>query len=289
MKKVVAIVGPTAVGKTEISIAVAKRYQSEIISGDSTQLYKDLNIGTAKIKEDEKQGIIHHFIDVVEADGTYDVKTYQSEVRKAIESIEKPLIVGGTGLYIKSVLDDYDFSGKGRDFDFEKQYEKLSNEALYELLQEKSYEASLKTHANNRRRVLRALALADEKTSIKVKKDKPIYNYKIIYLTLPRKVLYERINLRADLMLKEGMLDEVKALRKRNILPNVINYKQLNTYLDGKVSLEEAIETLKKDTRRYAKRQDTWFKNQMDTVQIDISDKDQALKEIFKILDEFWG
>ena len=132
------------VGKTDISIAVAKRYNSEIISGDSTQVYKGLNIGTAKITEEEKQNIIHHFIDVVEPDEEYDVKTYQKEVREKIKEIDYPLIVGGTGLYIKSVLDNYDFSSDGRSSKFEKGFKDLSDEELFKLLEEKDYEALMK-------------------------------------------------------------------------------------------------------------------------------------------------
>lgn len=287
MKKVVAIVGPTAVGKTDISIAVAKRYNSEIISGDSTQVYKGLNIGTAKITEEEKQNIIHHFIDVVEPDEEYDVKTYQKEVREKIKEIDYPLIVGGTGLYIKSVLDNYDFSSDGRSSKFEKGFKDLSDEELFKLLEEKDYEASLKTHPNNRRRVLRALQLSDKPKP--TDKDQPYYDYVIIYLTMSRPKIYERVNLRADIMLEEGLLDEVKSLREKGYKPNIINYKQLNDYLDGNLTLDEAINELKKVTRRYAKRQETWFNNQMITKKVDVTNKEKALEEIFSILDEFWG
>lgn len=289
MKKVVAIVGPTATGKTSISIDVAKRYGCEIINGDSTQVYKHLNIGTAKIKDNEKENIIHHLIDIIEPNEDYDVKTYQNDARNLISNIDKPLLVGGTGLYIKSVLDNYDFSNDGRKEDFELKYNKYTNEELHDLLKKHNNKASLKIHPNNRRRVLRSLELSlSSKKPIK-EKHKPFYNYVIIYLTMPRKDIYKRINLRADIMLEEGLIKEVKDLREQNIRPNIINYKQINSYLDGNYSYEEAVEELKKVTRRYAKRQETWFNNQMKTIKIDITDKSLALNKIYDILDEFWG
>lgn len=287
MKKVIAIVGPTATGKTTISLEVAKRYNCEIINGDSTQVYKHLNIGTAKITEEEMLTIKHHLIDIVEPNENYDVKTYQTEARALINKIEKPLLVGGTGLYIKAALDNYDFSSDGRSFSFEDQYLNLTNEQLHNLLGKENLEASKKIHPNNRRRVLRALQLSKEQ--VNMNKDEPIYNYLIINLTLPRKEIYNNINLRADKMLEQGLLAEVSSLREKGIRPNIINYKQLNSYLDGELTYEIAVNELKKATRRYAKRQQTWFNNQMETIQIELTNKEEALKEIFKILDDFWG
>lgn len=289
MKKVVAIVGPTATGKTDISIEIANRYGCEIINGDSTQVYKHLNIGTAKITKQEMQNVTHHLIDIVEPTATYDVKIYQRDARNLINKINKPLIVGGTGLYIKAVLDNYDFSSDGRSKSFEKKYETHSNEELHALLEQKDYEASLSIHPNNRKRVLRALQVAKKEIKLTKNKDQPVYNYLIIQLTMNRADLYDKINLRADLMLTEGLLEEVKALNKENIKPNIINYKQLNDYLDGKLTFEQAVNNLKKATRRYAKRQQTWFNNQMKTIKINIENKKEALDKIFTILDNFWG
>lgn len=285
MKKVVVILGPTGIGKTSISIEVAKKFNAEIISADSAQVYKQLNIGTAKIKENEKKGIKHHLIDIVEPNETYDVKEFQSDARSLIEIIDKPFIVGGTGLYIKAAIDDYDFSGQGRSPEFEKEYEHYSNEQLFDILKEKDYEASLKIHPNNRRRVLKVLS---ERKPKKKAKDSPVYDYIIFELTEQRNVLYQRINTRVLKMIEEGLLDEVKSLKDKGLTFNIICYKQINDYLDGKITLEESIEEIQKVTRRYAKRQLTWFKNQMKTIKIDVSDKKAAILEITNKISEFY-
>lgn len=289
MKKVVAIIGPTAVGKTKLSIDIALRYNNEIISGDSVQVYKGLDIGSAKITKEEMRGVKHHLIDILEPTETYDVSLFQKNARALIDQVKYPMIVGGTGLYIKAALDNYDFSGEKRDFDTENQYSTLSNEELYEILLNKDPDSGLKIHPNNRRRVLRAIALADnKKRSDRILKDEPIYNYKVFYLTLPRPILYDRINKRVDLMIAEGFLDEVKALKEKNIYLNILGYRELSLYLDGKYSLTEALEEIKKNTRRLAKRQETWFKNQMNSVMIDMQNPDKAFSEITTILDQFW-
>ncbi|MDD2575325.1 MAG: tRNA (adenosine(37)-N6)-dimethylallyltransferase MiaA [Acholeplasmataceae bacterium] len=289
MKKVVAIIGPTAVGKTKLSIDIALRYNNEIISGDSVQVYKGLDIGSAKITKEEMRGVKHHLIDILEPTETYDVSLFQKNARELINQVKYPMIVGGTGLYIKAALDNYDFSGEKRDFDSEDQYSQLSNEELYEILLKKDPNSSLKIHPNNRRRVLRAIALADnKKRSDRILKDEPIYNYKLFYLTLPRPILYDRINKRVDLMITEGFIDEVKALKERNIYLNILGYRELFLYLDGKSSLTEAIEEIKKKTRRFAKRQETWFKNQMNSLMIDMQNPDKAFSDVTTILDRFW-
>lgn len=288
MKKVAVIVGPTAVGKTELSVMVAQKYQCEIISGDSVQVYRGLDVGSAKIKEEEKQGIHHHLIDILNPGEFYDVAQFQKEARRLIDNVERPLIVGGTGLYIKACLDDYDFQGKKRDADFESAYERFSNEELHALLQEKDAHSANKIHPNNRRRILRAIALSEEiKRSERTKKDIPLYEYHIFYLTLPREQLYERINARVDQMMNEGFLEEVKALKEKGHTFNIIGYRELNEYLDGLYSLEESIDEIKKVTRRFAKRQETFFENQMHTHMI-VNDE-YALNKIYDILDGFWG
>lgn len=285
MKKVVVITGPTGIGKTSISIDVAKYFQAEIISADSAQVYKGLNIGTAKIKESEKKGVKHHLIDNVELKDHYDVARYQNDARKLIEKTEKPFIVGGTGLYIKAVIYDYDFTDEPRDIDFEKQYINYSNEQLHELLQKKDLLLSEKIHPNNRRRVLRALSGKKIKTK---GKDTKVYDSLIIQLTLDRKTLYKRINKRVDLMLEEGLLKEVEDLKNKGLTFNIMCYKEINEYLEGIISFEEAIEKIKTVTRRYAKRQETWFNNQMKTIKIDVSNQLEAKNKIIKTIKEFY-
>lgn len=286
MKKVVVITGPTAVGKTKISIEVAKLLDGEIISADSAQVYKGLDIGTAKIKEDEKEGIKHHLIDIIKPDETYDVKRFQDDTRALIEKLDYPIIVGGTGLYIKAALYDYDFSDSGRDLKFEKKHEKYNNEELFKLLEEKDYKLSLTTHKNNRRRVLRLLS--DHQKEVKKNKDVPLYDIKVFELTLPREKLYERINKRVDIMLDEGLLEEVKALKELGHTFNILCYKEMNEYLDNNLTYDESVELLKKNTRRYAKRQLTWFRHQMDTTVIDVSDIDLALNKIKEEIHKFY-
>lgn len=287
MKKVAVIVGPTAVGKTDLSIALAKRYHQEIISGDSVQVYQGLDIGSAKIKPHEKAGIPHHLIDILSPGEPYDVAKFQHHARLLVEKIDRPLIVGGTGLYIKACLDDYDFSGDSRDLAFERQYDQFSNEALHQELTRKDAIAAGKIHPNNRRRVLRALALVDGvKRSDRKNKDTPLYDYQIFYLTLPREQLYKRINERVDLMIDEGFIEEVKQLKAQGHIFNIIGYREINDYLDGLYTKEEAIEEIKTVTRRFAKRQETFFKNQM-TATIILNDGD-ALNKIIKILDGFY-
>lgn len=287
MKKVFVIVGPTAVGKTSLSVELAKRYNAEIISGDSVQVYKGLNIGSAKIKPEEMKGVIHHLIDILKPNETYDVSKFQIHARSLIEKIDRPLIVGGTGLYIKACLDDYDFSGKGRSLAFESRYDNYTNEALHEILLVKDKETAEKIHPNNRRRVLRALSFADDiKRSDRKNKDKPLYDYEIFYLTLPREILYERINERVDEMIKEGLVEEVKTLKEKGYIFNIIGYREINEYLDGLYTLEEAISEIKKVTRRFAKRQETFFKNQM-KAKIIYNDSD-AFNKITEEMDGYW-
>ncbi len=286
MKKVIVITGPTAVGKTKISVEIAKYFKGEIISADSAQVYKKLNIGTAKIKEDEKEGIKHHLINILEPDLTYDVKRFQQDARSLIQEIDFPIIVGGTGLYIKAALFDYDFTSKGRDISFEQEHEKYSNEELFKLLEEKDYELSQTTHPNNRRRVLRLLS---GKKSKKKNKDVPLYDIITFQLTMERDKLYKRINDRVDIMVEEGLIKEVKSLKELGYTFNILSYKEIGEYLEGQTTLEEAITKLKRNTRRYAKRQETWFKNQMETILVDVTDIDAAINKIKEEIIKFIG
>ncbi len=198
MKKVIVIVGPTGSGKTRLSVKLAKKINAEIINGDSVQIYKRLDIGAAKIKESEKEGVIHHLFDIKEPSEPYSVFNFQKDVRQKLDIIDIPMIVGGTGLYIKAALYHYEFIEKGRDEAFDLSYANYSNEELYQILLNK--DPKIIIDMNNRRRVLRALeqALSGELRSLKVKKDILLYNPLIIYLDLDRNVLEDRLKLRLD-------------------------------------------------------------------------------------------
>lgn len=289
MKKVVVICGPTAVGKTKLSIDLAKHFQAEIISGDSVQVFKTLDIGSAKIKPEEMQGVPHHMIDILDPSEPFDVATFQRMVRHHIEKIPVPFIVGGTGLYIKAALYDYEFNNPKRDIEAEAQYEHLSNEALHANLLEIDPDIASQLHPNNRRRILRALALAKEtKRSQLTKKDVPVYDTLILYITMDRTVLYERINQRVDVMMQAGFMDEVKQLKARGHVLDILGYRELNQVLDQNLTLEEAVTEIKTKTRHLAKRQQTWFSNQMQAELIDIMEYDSALQTAIKKIKHFY-
>lgn len=286
MSKVIVVVGPTAVGKTKISIELAKHFGCDVISGDSVAVYKRLDIGSAKPTPLEQRGVKHHLIDVVEAGGSYSVADFQKAAREIINNNELSLICGGTGLYVQSVLYNYEFNASQRDLDYGKKYEAYSNEELYKLLLSKDSNIDQnKLHPNNRKRVLRALEVLEElNTSIHSfdKKNEPIYDYYIVYLSMPREELYERINQRVDIMINEGLLEEVKGLYDDGIYPHAIGYQELVAYFNGELSLDSAIEEVKKNTRHLAKRQETWFRNQMDShfYNVDINDINSTIETI---------
>lgn len=272
--------GPTAVGKTKLSLDLARIYNGEIISGDSMQVYRGMDIGTAKIKPDEMEGITHHLIDIKEADEPFNVVQFQELVTNCIDDISKrgklPIIVGGTGLYIEAVLKKYSFSEAVSDMNYRNHLERLADEKGVEFVHSMLVEVDEKTaanlHPNNVRRVIRALEIyhcTGQKMSEQVDDPKKeyVYDAALIGLTMERETLYERINFRVDLMLKEGLLDEVKNLYNKGIRDcqsiQAIGYKELYDYFDGKVTLPQAIDSLKQNSRRYAKRQLTWFRNKM--------------------------
>ena len=292
MKKVLVVVGPTAVGKTKIAIELAKHYNYEIISGDSVSIYKRLDIGSAKPTKEEMDGVKHYLIDVREPEEEYSVKDFQEEARKIIDSSENiKIISGGTGLYIESVLYNYEFNASKRDFDYEDKYKDFSNDELYSLLLEKDPNIDRdKIHPNNRKRVLRALEVNQElNQSIHSfnKKDEKMYDYFIVYLSMEREKLYERIEKRVDMMVDDGLINEVKSLYDDNIFPHAIGYKELVPYFDGLITLETAITDIKKNTRHLAKRQETWFRNQMDTHFYDVSKEshEKLLENIISDID----
>jgi tRNA dimethylallyltransferase len=293
---IIVVIGPTGIGKTKLSLALAKHYNSEIISGDSVQVYKGLDIGSAKIKDSEMNGIKHHLIDILEPTEDFSVALFQTIVREKIKELAdkdlNPIIVGGTGLYIKSVLYDYNFSNSSRDRSLDELYKDVSNEDLHNILKEKDYEASLNIHMNNRKRVLQAISRSkDNKVSDNKNKDVPLYDFKIIGLTLDRSLLYEIINKRVDLMVEDGLVEEVKGLYDKGIKSNsvsAIGYKELYTYFDGVYSLEEAINKIKQHSRNLAKKQLTFFHNQFDVtwVNVDINNFDNTINEVINLLDK---
>ncbi len=269
MKKVIVIVGPTASGKTKLSVELAKKIDAEIINGDSVQIYQRLDIGSAKIKDEEKQGVKHHLFDVCDPKETYTAYQFQKDVRRLIDKIETPMIVGGTGLYIKSALYDYEFEDEGEKIDVEKIYQDVSNEELYEKLLVLDPNINIDMH--NRRRLLRALALAHQGNyrSEKQNKDQPLYDLCIMYLDLDRKVLEERLHIRLEKQLEEGFIDEVKALKKDGIKMNAIGYREIDQYLDDILTYEEMKKEIIKKSKALAKKQKTWFKNQMHAHMLD--------------------
>lgn len=286
MKKVIAIVGPTASGKTKLSIEIAKRLHAEIINGDSVQVYQGLDIGSAKIKEDEKEGIKHHLLDVCHPSETYSVFNFQKDTRTLIEKIEIPLIVGGTGLYIKACLYDYEFVEQKRSMDFENMYRDVSNQELYDLLI--AIDPLVKVDLNNRRRIIRALEQAKqgEHRSKKQKKDVLLYDVLIIYLDLDKKVLDERLRIRLDQQLKKGFIEEVQQLKHQGININAIGYRELNQFLSGELTIDEAKELIIIHSRQLAKKQKTWFKNQMNPWMIDALDP-QLTEKVYKKINAF--
>lgn len=299
-QKLIVLIGPTAVGKTKLSIEMAKVFNGEIISGDSMQIYRGMDIGTAKITHEEMDGIPHHLIDIKEPNESFSTAEFQELVRKKIDEISAkgklPMIVGGTGLYIQSVIFDYHFTDAPSDPDFrmllEKEAEELGAEALHERLKVIDPESAERIHPNNVRRVIRALEInhCSGKTAGETQANQSpdlIYDTAIVGLTMDRDLLYERINLRVDLMIEQGLLDEVKYFYNQGLRNcqsiQAIGYKELYEYLDGKISLDQAIEKLKQNSRRYAKRQLTWFRNKMNVEWFDMSASNEAEKKFAEI------
>ncbi|MGN5456020.1 MAG: tRNA (adenosine(37)-N6)-dimethylallyltransferase MiaA [Candidatus Kurthia intestinigallinarum] len=297
---VIAIVGPTAVGKTALSIELAKKLDGEIINGDSMQVYRDLNIGTAKITPEEMDGVPHHLLDILEPTDSFSVADYQQAVREKITEIQArgkmPIIVGGTGLYVQAVLYDFRFTEEKIDEGVREAYytalEQVGPEAMHARLAAVDPETAKTIHPNNTRRVIRALEMA-EHSDVKKSNDaqhqgeKALYHHLIIGLNMDREKLYERINLRVDMMLEQGLVDEVRGLYDRDIRDvqaiRAIGYKELYDYFDGRETFEQAIENLKQNSRRYAKRQLTYFRNKMDITWYDsFSAKEAVFKDIFQ-------
>lgn len=294
--KGIVIAGPTGVGKTELSIKLAKALNAEIISADSAQVYEEMNIGTAKIAEDEMQGVIHHMIDVVKPIKKYSVGDYQRKADEILNSNEEKniLLVGGTGLYIDSVVRGLSALPESNPTIREKLMNEDGDE-LFEILKEIDPESAENIHPNNKRRVERAVEVfyqTGEKFSILSKKNIKGNNFKFLKVALERdrEYLYDRINLRVEIMMQNGLLEEVKYLYEKygDVLKkiNIIGYSELISYINQELTLEDAKELIKKNSRNYAKRQFTWFKNDHEYIWYDLDKMTQD--EIFSdILQRF--
>lgn len=291
--KVIVVVGPTAVGKSSMAIAIAKHYHLDIISGDSISVYQRLNIGSAKPTKKEMTEVKHHLIDILDPKEDYSVADFQQAARAIIQNKPLSLICGGTGLYIQATLFDYEFASKKREPALAEKYEGYTNEELYALLKglDKDLDET-KIHPNNRKRVLRALEvyqdLGQSIHSFRNKKE-PLYDSFIIYLDIERELLYQRINDRVDLMMKEGLFEEVKELASENIFPKGIGYREWQAYFQKEKNMDEVIEEIKKNTRHLAKRQATWFKNQMDShfYYVNETNQEEILSQIIKDIDRW--
>ena len=296
MDKVIIITGPTAVGKTKCSLLVAQELKTEIINGDAYQVYKGMNIGTAKPTKEELSKINHHLIDYLDPLESFSVADYQKIVRQKINDFKEknlvPLIVGGSGLYLESVICNYTFDGKTRDASFEEKYLNLSNEKLHALLKDIDPVSYENIHPNNRKRVLRALELALSNEQKGTKKKEMLYDALVIVLNDDRNALYNRINSRVDKMLEEGLLEEVKSFYPDKLgttAKAAIGYKELFDYLSGKYTLEEAIDKIKQYSRNYAKRQLTWFRNKeyVTEVLIDVNNFNNTVDEVYNLINSF--
>lgn len=267
---VIVITGPTCVGKTKLSIELAKKLNGEVINADSTQVYKNLDIATAKITEEEKENISHHLFDIKDITEDYTVCDYQKGARLKINEIlsrgKVPIMVGGTGLYIKAALYDYEFEPEEKEL--LNDYNGLTNAELYDRLTK--LDSNHNIHINNRKRLVRALnyiTSTNKKYSEKEKTDKLLYNTVFIGLTTNRSILYDKINNRVDKMIKLGLLEEAKKIYDSNVRTKAvmtpIGYKELFDYFEGNKSLDECLDVIKQKSRNYAKRQYTWFNHQM--------------------------
>ena len=286
--KIIVIVGPTGVGKTSLSLSLAKNYNAEIINIDAMQIYKEMNIGTAKIMD--TKGIPHHLLSIRSVSEPYSVYEYQKDARKILDEFIKNnknvIIVGGSGLYVKALLYDYKFDVENDN----NQYDNLSNEDIYTEIKELNNEVDI--HINNRKRPVRMLNKLKNNNKLDNNGDTLLYdNVYFIGLSTDRTTLYKRIDERVDEMVKEGLIEEVKSLYDKNIntipINTAIGYKELYKYFDSKISKEDAIDLIKKNSRHYAKRQYTWFNNKMNIkwFDVDFNNFENTIKEVIKYID----
>ena len=306
-RPMIILAGPTAVGKTAASIRLAKAVGGEIISADSMQVYRHMDIGSAKIRPEEMEGVPHYLVDVLEPEEDFNVVRFQQMAKAAAEEIYArgriPIAAGGTGFYIQALLYDIDFTENDGDSSFRRKLEKTAEEKggeyLHALLQEADPEAALQIHPHNIKRMIRALEFhhqtggkISEHNETEREKESP-YNFAYFVLTDDRSCLYDRIDRRVDLMMEEGLLDEVRFLKERGVRRDStamqgLGYKELYAFLDGEYPLEEAVRIIKRDTRHFAKRQLTWFKRERDVIWADKSvigqDDDAVIDFILKEL-----
>ncbi len=307
-KPLIILTGPTSVGKTSLSIALAKAVNGEIISADSMQVYKHMDIGTAKITPEQKQGVPHYLINELEPEEEFSVVLFQQLAKKYMEEIYErnklPILVGGTGFYIQAVLNDIDFTENDVDQSYRRELEQLladhGPEFLHDLLKKADPDSAVAIHPNNSKRVIRALEFArltgdkiSEHNKEQRNKTSP-YRFCYFVLNKDRNELYKTIDQRVDHMLKDGLLDEVKALAAKGYTRELVSmkglgYKELLAYLEGEYSLEEAIDILKRDTRHFAKRQLTWFKREREVIWLnkeEYPDEQSLLSHMLTLLRE---
>lgn len=291
MEKVLFILGPTAVGKTDISVALAKKFNGEIISCDSVQIFKGLNIGSAKITKEEMQKVKHHLIDIKDPSETFTAYEYATAIKEKIKEISSkgklPIVVGGTSLYVKSIILNYNFGGVGINENLRKQLEEVLKtdgvSKLYEMLLKLDCELAEKVDKNNPLRLMRAIEIASEKGE-KTKAESDIDSL-VFALVKERSKLYEKINLRVDLMLKNGLVKEVENLKKQGLTKEnqamkAIGYKEVLDYLDGNISYEKMVDEIKQHSRNYAKRQLTFLRGMDNVNYVDADNKEKAFNEI---------
>jgi len=296
MDKVLIITGLTGCGKTKLSIPIAKKFKTDIINGDAFQVYRGMNILTAKIKPVDTNGIKHHLIDIIDPTNCYSVENYQKDVRKIIADLtienKLPIIVGGSGLYIDSIIYDYQFPTIPKEDNSD--YEMLSNDELHQILFSLNENAARKIHKNNRKRVLRAIELAKSNHLITEFNNRLVYDALVIFLETDREKAYEIINERVDEMINEGLLDEVKnllAMKNLSITAQkAIGLKEFIPYYNNEISLDEAIEEVKKNTRHLAKRQITWFKRKDNVIHIKVDHDNfqNTIDEVTNIINSWY-
>ncbi len=290
MDKIYIIAGPTATGKSAAAVRLAKKIGGEVISADSMQVYRGMDIGTAKVTEEEMQGIPHHLIDILEPTEEFNIHIFQKLCKKAISEILErgnvPIICGGTGFYIQSVLYDIEFTEEETDMSYRRELEQLykekGGEVLYEMLRAVDPASCEAIHPNNVKRVIRALEYHREtggqisEHNVEQRKKDPAYDAEFYVLYDDRQLMYERIDRRVDMMMEAGLVDEVRRLKeyvpREAVSMQGLGYKEIYAYLEGECSLEEAVYILKRDTRHFAKRQITWFKREKNTIWLKPSD-----------------
>lgn len=293
MKKVLVIAGPTAVGKSDLAVKIAQKYDLEIISGDSIQVYRGLDIGSGKVTKEEMQGVKHHLIDILSTSESYSVSLFQKMARQIIDQSEKPMIIcGGTGLYLKACLYDYSFEEEKEEA-YDSALDIYTNEQLYEMLKQTDPLQAEKIHVNNRRRLLRSLTIQrntgkTQSETEQMQKHEMIYDALIIGCTMEREQLYQRINQRVEKMFQNGLQEEIELLLKQgvsfeNTCMQGIGYKEWKEYFDGNQSIEEVKAAIQLHSRRFAKRQYTWLNHQMPVDWYTMNDSNETERMMEKI------